>query len=45
MFNNYLEGLTGTRFGAGLVVMNGVPDSPINKYHQVDGALIENNTL
>ena len=43
--NNYLEGLTGTRFGAGLVVMNGVPDSPINKYHQVDGALIENNTL
>ncbi|MCB1701107.1 MAG: alginate lyase [Pseudomonadales bacterium] len=43
--NNYLESLTGTRFGAGLVVMNGVPDSPINKYHQVDGALIENNSL
>ncbi|MEP4145616.1 MAG: polysaccharide lyase 6 family protein [Halioglobus sp.] len=43
--NNYLEGLTGYRFGGGLVVMNGVPDSPINRYHQVDEALIENNTL
>lgn len=43
--NNYLEGLTGYRFGGALVVMNGVPDSPINRYHQVDGALIENNTL
>lgn len=43
--NNYLEGLTGYRFGGALVVMNGVPDSPINRYHQVDQALIENNTL
>lgn len=43
--NNYLEGLTGYRFGGGLVVMNGVPDSPINRYHQVEEALIENNTL
>jgi len=43
--NNYLEGLTGYRFGGGLVVMNGVPDSPINRYHQVDEARIENNTL
>lgn len=43
--NNYLEGLTGYRFGAGLVVMNGVPDPPINRYHQVEQALIENNTL
>ena len=43
--NNYLEGLTGIRFGGGFVVMNGVPDSPINRYHQVDNALIENNTL
>lgn len=43
--NNYLEGLTGYRFGGGLVVMNGVPNSPINRYHQVDGAKIENNTL
>ncbi len=43
--NNYLEGLTGYRFGGGLVVMNGVPNSPINRYHQVDGAVIENNSL
>ena len=43
--NNYLQGLTGYRFGGGLVVMNGVPNSPINRYHQVDGALIENNSL
>jgi poly(beta-D-mannuronate) lyase len=43
--NNYLEGLTGYRFGSGLTVMNGVPNSKINRYHQVDNALIENNTL
>lgn len=43
--NNYLEGLTGYRFGGGLVVMNGVPDSPINRYHQVEDAVIEQNTL
>ena len=43
--NNYLSGLTGTRFGAGFVVMNGVPNSTINRYHQVKNALIENNTL
>lgn len=43
--NNYLEGLTGYRFGSGLTVMNGVPNSSINRYHQVVNALIENNTL
>lgn len=43
--NNYLSGLTGHRFGAGLVVMNGVPNSPINRYHQVEEADISNNTL
>ena len=43
--NNYLEGLAGYRFGGALVVMNGVPNSPINRYHQVENALIENNTL
>ncbi|WP_049723887.1 polysaccharide lyase 6 family protein [Gilvimarinus polysaccharolyticus] len=43
--NNYLSGLAGSRFGGGLVVMNGVPNSSINRYHQVDNALIENNTL
>jgi poly(beta-D-mannuronate) lyase len=43
--NNYMEGLTGYRFGSGFTIMNGVPNSPINRYHQVDNALIENNTL
>lgn len=43
--NNYLEGLTGYRFGSGFTVMNGVPNSPINRYHQVDGVNIEHNTL
>ncbi len=43
--NNYMEGLKGTRFGGALVVMNGVPNSPINRYHQVKDAVIENNTI
>ncbi len=43
--NNMFRNLTGTRFSGSLVVMNGVPNSPINRYHQVDGALIENNTF
>ena len=43
--NNYLHGLTGHRFGGALVVMNGVPDSPINRYHRVDNAVIENNSI
>ena len=42
---NYLFGLTGRRFGGALVVMNGVPNSPINRYHRVEDALIENNTV
>ena len=43
--NNYLQGLRGYRFGSALTVMNGVPDSPINRYHQVENSLIENNTI
>ncbi|WP_236559662.1 chondroitinase-B domain-containing protein [Colwellia sp. 20A7] len=43
--NNYLEGLTGYRFGSGFTVMNGVPNSKINRYHQVDNALVENNSF
>ena len=43
--NNYLYGLTGHRFGGALVVMNGVPNSPINRYHQVRDSLIENNSI
>ncbi|MEP6343453.1 MAG: polysaccharide lyase 6 family protein [Maricaulaceae bacterium] len=43
--NNYMEGLKGTRFGGAFVVMNGVPNSPINRYHQVKDAVIEKNTI
>ena len=43
--NNYLHGLTGYRFGAAFTVMNGVPDSPLNRYHQVEDALMENNSI
>ena len=43
--NNYMQGLTGHRFGGALVVMNGVPNSPLNRYDPVDNALIENNSI
>ncbi len=43
--NNYLYGLTGHRFGGALVIMNGVPNSPINRYHQVEDSTIENNSI
>ena len=43
--NNYMEGLAGYRFGGALVVMNGVPNSPINRYHQVEDSFIENNSI
>ena len=43
--NNYMEGLKGTRFGGAFVVMNGVPNGPINRYDPVKDAVIENNSL
>jgi len=43
--DNYMEALTGTRFGGAFVVMNGVPDGPINRYDPVVGAVIENNSI
>lgn len=43
--NNYMEGLAGYRFGGALVIMNGVPNSPINRYHQVEDSVIANNSL
>lgn len=43
--NNYMEGLKGTRFGGAFVVMNGVPNGPINRYDPVIDAVMENNTL
>ena len=43
--NNYLYGLTGHRFRAALVIMNGVPNSPINRYNQVVDSVINNNIV
>ncbi len=42
---NYMEGLRGTGFAGALTVMNGVPNSPVNRYVQVSNALIEGNTI
>jgi len=43
--NNYAIGLTGYRFGGALVVMNGIYNSPLNRYFQVTNAKIKNNTF
>jgi poly(beta-D-mannuronate) lyase len=43
--NNLLIGLKGTGFRGPIVVMNGVPNSPLNRYHQVKNANIQNNTI
>lgn len=45
VFNNVFEGLEGTNFRAALSVLNGVPNSLINRYYQVKDAQIERNTF
>lgn len=42
---NYFEGLRGEKFLSALTIMNGVPNSPINRYHQVTDALVANNSF
>ncbi len=42
---NYMEGLRGTGFAGALTVMNGVPNSPVNRYVQVSNARIEHNSI
>lgn len=41
--NNYFYGLAGDRFFAALAIMNAVPNSLPNRYHQVKDVAIENN--
>lgn len=41
--NNYLYGLTGQDFRGSLVLMNGVPNSSLNRYNQVKNAKVMNN--
>ncbi|QCB54152.1 poly(beta-D-mannuronate) lyase [Sphingopyxis sp. PAMC25046] len=43
--DNYFEGLAGGSFKSAIAVMNGVPNSVINRYHQVANARIERNSL
>ncbi len=43
--NNYLYGLTGHRFRGALVIMNGVPNSPLNRYDPVIDSLMNNNIV
>ncbi|MDT7831456.1 chondroitinase-B domain-containing protein [Flavobacteriaceae bacterium S356] len=43
--NNLLIGLKGTGFRGPIVVMNGVPNSPLNRYHQVKNVNVQNNTI
>lgn len=43
--NNLLIGIRGKGFRGPIVIMNGVPNSPLNRYHQVKNVSIQNNTL
>ncbi|WP_158624643.1 polysaccharide lyase 6 family protein [Caulobacter sp. 602-1] len=43
--DNYFQGLRGDGFTAALVLMNGVPNSPLNRYDQVLDARIEKNVF
>ncbi|WP_299118766.1 polysaccharide lyase 6 family protein [uncultured Winogradskyella sp.] len=43
--NNLLVGLTGNGYRGPIVIMNGVPNSPLNRYHQVKNVDIQNNTI
>jgi poly(beta-D-mannuronate) lyase len=42
---NYLYGLTGHRFRGALVIMNGVPNGPINRYDPVIDSYVDNNIV
>ncbi len=43
--NNYLYGLTGYRFRSALVIMNGVPNGPINRYDPVIDSTMDRNIV
>lgn len=45
VINNYCEGLTGSRLRGAFVIMNGVPNSPINRYFQVKDSEASNNSF
>ncbi len=43
--NNYMEGLAGVDFTSAIAVMNGVPNSAVNRYMPVRLAVVERNSL
>ncbi len=43
--NNYGIGLKGYRFRGAFVIMNGIYNSPINRYDQAKDAIVKNNTF
>ncbi|MCX6138694.1 MAG: T9SS type A sorting domain-containing protein [Ignavibacteriales bacterium] len=45
VFNNYIEKSAGASFKSGITLMNGVPNSPLNRYFQVKRAVVVFNTL
>ena len=45
IYNNYFYGLEGSGYRAALPIMNGVPNSPLNRYFQVKRAEIAFNTF
>ncbi len=45
VYNNYFQDLEGTGTYAALSIMNGVPNSPANRYFQVKDAVVAYNTF
>jgi poly(beta-D-mannuronate) lyase len=45
VYNNYFQDLMGTGYRAALPIMNGVPNSPLNRYFQVKNARVLFNTF
>lgn len=43
VYNNFFQGLRGKEFRAPLVLMNGIPNSPLNRYFQVQNVKIVGN--
>ena len=45
VINNYFESLDGSSYKTALTIMNGVPNSPLNRYFQVKNAVVAFNTF
>ena len=45
VLNNYIENSYGESFKSAITIMNGVPNSPLNRYFQVKRALVAFNTV